>query len=616
MASIEDGIFELYPMVAKPGSLALDICANGTTNGTNVMIWGVHGGNNQKFYITEEDTNKWSIRAIESGKYVDIAGAVADYGTNVFIWEDNDQRQQRWKLTKIGDKMVNGVECVVVTIGSYVTSDANTWMLDVYGARTEWATNVWIWENNGNDAQKWILVPTTAEDPTMPVPYNLGIVKTTGSKVMEQYIPEDTPFYPSWTCSPSWVNGGENYYEMRHRLRYMKSGSGGWQDWGNWSAWSNANCTMATDGSRQNWATSPMEVEYLWANVKNAELEFQLRCAATGNQDEDPCHSQAASRTLNVYKKPSVAVTGAGWSPEGLRIGWSSDYTYGTTYLTVKKIMFDGVVAYNNPNGYVLQGMGATGSGLIPADILRKWPQNSQTLSVTYDVGYDQATQLSSPNTNTYTVSFDAGTTTVEPVFVNSGAKLIAVVADLGTTRMWIAYEDKLIECWEDPAYTVTSGYKAFDIPYPMRKAFNVYTSTHNAAGTSWANDITEHDPVNRYANAWTWKGGSAYLIYSPERPSISTTYNPVYSAEVLDGREHEAVQFSGTVKVSKDVSGDLMPNDTSTVEDFEALLAAGHALFRSMNGEIFDAAITAVSTTEVNNSYTEVSVSMIIESV
>lgn len=616
MASIEDGIFELYPMVAKPGSLALDVAGQGTTNGTNVFIWGMNGYNNQKFYITEETTNKWSIRAIQSGKYVDVAGAVADYGTNVFIWEDNDQRQQRWKLTKVGDITVNGVECVIVTIGSYVTNDANTWMLDVYGAQTTYRTNVWIWENNGSDAQKWILVPTTAEDPTMPVPYNLGIVETRGDRAMERYVKEDTPFYPSWTCSPSWVNGGDNYYEIRHRLRYMRSNSSTWQEWSEWSAWSNADSTMATDGSRQNWAVSPMEVEYLWQNVKNAELEFQLRSAATGSQTEDPCHSALASRTLSVYKKPDVAITGAGWTPEGLRLGWSSDYTYGTTYLTIKKIMFDGLVAYNDSYGYTLQGMGATGSGLIPADILRRWAQDGQTLSVTYDVGYDQEPKLGQPNDDTETVEFDSGTVTIEPAFVSDGAKLIAVVQDLGETRMWIAFEDKLIECWEDPAYTVTSGYKAFDIPYPMRKAFSVYTSTHNSSGTQWATDVTEHEAVNRYANAWTWKGGSAYLIYSSDRPNIATNYNPVYSAEVLDGREHEAVQFSGSVKVNKDVMGDLMPDDTSTVADFEALLESGHALFRSMNGEIFDVAITNVGANEVNNSYTEISVSMIVESV
>lgn len=616
MASIQDGIFEIYPMVAKPGSLALDVHGNGTTNGTNVYIYGVNGTNAQKFYITEETTNKWSIRAIQSGKYVDVAAAVAANETNVQIWDDNDTRAQRWKLTKVADKTVNGVECVVVTIGSYVTDDGASYMLDDRYAETTWQNNVWIYEANGTDAQKWILVPTTVEDPTMPVPYGLGIVKTSGSKLMEQYIPEDTPFYPSWICSPAWVSGGENFYEMRYRLRYMRSGSSSWQDWGSWSAWSNANYTMATDGSRQNWATSPMEVEYLWTNVKNAELEFQLRCAATGNQNEDPHHSFAASRTMNVYKKPSVAITGAGWSPEGLRLGWSSDYTYGTTYLTIKKIMLDGLVAYNDSYGYTLQGMGATGSGLIPADILRRWAQDGQTLSVTYDVGYDQEPKLGQPNDDTETVEFDSGTISVEPAFVNDGAKLIAVVRDLGETRMWITFEDKLVECWEDPAYTVDPGYKAFDIPYPMRNAFNVYTSTVNSTGTQWATDVTEHAAVNRYANAWTWKGGSAYLIYSPDRPNISTSYNPVYSAEVLDGREHEAVQFAGTIKVSKEVSGDLMPHDTSTVEDFEALMESGHALFRSMNGEIFDVAITAVSANEVNNSYTEITVSMIVESV
>lgn len=618
MASIQDGIFEIYPMVAKPGSLALDVAGNGTTNGTNVYIYGVNGTNAQKFYITQEETNKWSIRAIQSGKYIDVASAVAANETNVQIYDDNDTRAQRWKLTKVGEVTVNGVSCVVVTIGSYVTSDGATYMLDDHAAATTWKNNVWIYRWNGTDAQKWILVPTTAEDPTMPVPYNLGIVETRGDVQMKPYIKENTPFYPSWVCAPSWINGGNNFYEMRHRLRYMKSGSSIWQDWSDWSAWSNANVTMATDGSRQNWAVSPFEVEYEWANVKNAEFEYQLRSAATGGSNEDPHHSLVASRTLNAYKKPTVSINAAGWSPEGLRLGWSSDYTYGTTYLTIKKVMFNGLVAYNNSFGYKLQGMGSSCSGLLPAELLSRWPLDGASVSVTYDVGYDQAPELNNPNTNTRTVNFDSGTTTISPSFRFVGARLIAVTQDLGETRMWISFDDKLIECWEDQTGSIPTpgGFKAFDIPYPMRKAFRVYISTHNAAGTSWANYSVNRPAVNRYANAWSWKGGSAYLIYTPDRPSISTTYDPVYSAEVLDGREHEGVQFSGTVKVSKEVSGDLMPNDTSTIEDFEKLLAAGHAVFRSMNGEMFDVAITGVNMTEVNNSYTEVSVSMIVESV
>lgn len=616
MASITEGIYEIYPAIAKPGSVALDVSGSGIANGTNVIIWGRNGNNNQKWYLKQESTGKWSLRSVHSGKYLDVNGGVAAMGTNIQVWEDNDLTPQRWKLTKVREVTVNGVACVVATVGSYVTPDGSTWMMDLRQGLTDWNTNVRLWEANGAIAQEWILVPSTAEDPTMPVPYNLGIAETRGSYKMEPYIKEDTPFYPSWVCAPSWVNGGNNFYETRYRLRYMKSGSSYWQPWSDWSTWTNASVTTATDGSRQNWATSPYEVEYQWANVKNAEFEYQVRSAATGSSTEDPHHSLVAARTLNAYKKPTVTITATGWTPEGLRIGWSSDYTYGATYLTVKKVMFDGVVAYNSAIGYQLQGTGSASSALFPAELLSKWPQNGQTASVTYDVGYDQAPQLNQPNTNTSTVSFDSGTTTIIPSFMEVGAKLYAVVGSLTTTRVWIAFEDKLIECFEDPSISVRPGAKAFDVPYPMRKAFRLYVSTVNSTGSRWANAFADHAGVNRYANAWSWKGGSAYLIYSPDRPNIATSYNPVYSAEVLDGREHEAVQFTKTVKVAKEVSGDLMPNDTSTIEDFEALLEAGHAVFRSMNGEIYDVAITGVTANEVNNSYTEITVSMIVESV
>ena len=616
MASITNGLYEIYPAVAKPGSIALDVSGSGIANGTNVIVWGCTGNNNQKWYVKQETTGKWSIRSVHSGKYLDVSGGVAANYTNIQVWEDNDLSPQRWKITKVDEVTVDGVTCVVATVGSWIEGSGNSWMMDLRRGLTDWNTNVRLFEANGQIAQKWIFVPTTAEDPTMAVPYNLGACLAIGKPTLEPFIPEDTPFYPSWVCAPSWINSGGNYYEMRYRTRSMKPAGSTWGNWSTWTAWSNANTQIATDGSRQNWAVSPLEVDYAWSAAKNCEMEIQVRSASTGSVDEDPHHSKVASRTLRIPKKPDVELLSTGWSPEGLRVAWTSDYTTGTTYLTVHRIEFDGVIVYNSTEGYRISGAGSTGSGLIPADILRKWPQNGQIATITYNVGYDQQAAFNDPQTESKQVMFNTGSQTISPVFVENGAQLLMVVRDYGNTRAWITFDEQLIEMWEDPSYTVSSGYMAFDVPYPMRKAFKAYASTSNAAGTQWANATVDHAGVNRYANAWTWNGGSAYLVYSPERPSIATTYDPVYSAEVLDGREHEAVQFARTIKVQKTVSGDLLPNDTSSIADFEALLKAGHALFRSMNGEIFDAAITSVNINEVNDMFAEVSVQMIIETI
>lgn len=610
--AITSGTYEIFPAVGKPGSLALDVHAAGTTNGANVNSYGRNGTNAQKYYITQESTNKWSIRNINSGKYIDVAAAIAADRTNVQIYEDNDTRAQRWKITETGRSVtVDGITCPEVTIGSYVTDDGSTYMMDVEGGATSWNVNVYIYHANGTNAQRFYLMSTIAEDPTMPVPYSLGVALDPFGD-LQPYILQGEEFYPSWICSPAWITGSENHYEWRHRLRSMRSSNNAWGAWSDFTAWTNATTVEDEYGSRENWLTTAQEVDYSWADYKNAEYEFQVRSASTGGQGEDPLHSLVASRKLNVFRDPKITLNSAGWSPAGLRIGWTSDYAFGTTFINIKRVEFAGVIVFNG--NITLSGAGTTGSGLIPAGRLSAWAEDGQALSITYEIGYDQNRNLEITQTLTGTVEYDSGTGTITPTFISRGAQLLAVVQDYGTTEMWLSVDGTLHECYEDKSYPVASGKKAFDIPYPMRKPFTLYTATENTDGTRWATDATSHSGINRFANAWTWDGGSAYLIYSPERPNITTSYEPTFEADILDARPYESVSYAKAVKIRKDVSGDLIPNDTSTVEDFEKLLSAGHAKYRSMNGEIFEVAITGLDINEVDDSFVEVSVSMAIE--
>ena len=68
-------------------------------------------------------------------------------GANVDIWEDHNGSDSRWTLEPVG----NGYYQIV-------PKHNNSLRLDVSGAGTANGTNVALWSNNGNAAQRWKLI--------------------------------------------------------------------------------------------------------------------------------------------------------------------------------------------------------------------------------------------------------------------------------------------------------------------------------------------------------------------------------------------------------------------------------------------------------------------------
>jgi len=65
-------------------------------DGAQVHIWDYVGGNNQKWTIAPTSGGYYSVRAVHSGKALDVAGASTADGANVQQWTYGGGNNQQW----------------------------------------------------------------------------------------------------------------------------------------------------------------------------------------------------------------------------------------------------------------------------------------------------------------------------------------------------------------------------------------------------------------------------------------------------------------------------------------------------------------------------------------
>jgi hypothetical protein len=115
-----------------PGGMCLDMRGDRVMQGTEAIIYGCHGKNNQRF--------NWTPRGelIVGNMCLDIAGGSRANGTRVIAWPCNGGRNQQW--------FVNGTQ-----IQSQLTGKC----LDVAGGMTQGGAPVIVYDCHGSESQRW-----------------------------------------------------------------------------------------------------------------------------------------------------------------------------------------------------------------------------------------------------------------------------------------------------------------------------------------------------------------------------------------------------------------------------------------------------------------------------
>ena len=595
--AITDGLYELRSMLLT--SMAVDVAGASAVKGANVLIYSNNDGNNQKFQLTEDSANVWSIQSAASGMYVDVAGGSAANGTNVQQWTANVSRAQDWRVTDTGDtETIDGVTCKVVTIGSYVTADGSTYMMDVDHAMTTNSTNVLIWTSNGGDNQKFALLPTTLLDTSMPVPMGIGWSEAVGEQG-QLSLPEAAKLYPCWQFTEAWGALAGHGFEVSNRTRTIPDSSATPTDWSDWSAWSVASVTTS-DGTA--WLTSGITAD---VPSGSKALEVGIRVRPTGTVGLETVHGSASSAVLTALYAPTVAASSVVLGPDALEVTLSSDYTGGTTTATITSIADNGVEYLARPVS--VSGTGPAISGTIPISSLADIPDPDaiSSLKVTCSVGTDQYAPRGS-QTSTATYAW-ASTMTLSLVPTLDWASVPAsVVAShaVGTKkRGWMFVDGE--------AWSLDNGNV---IPYPFGRACTYYLSGEKSDGTAFGGyvDAIDADDANRHApcHAWNWDGRTLLLEVSAGAMDTQRTIKAVADELDLNQRPWQVVTFSETLCSDLKASGALFADSGWNVLDLVALMRAHHALYRAPSGEVAYVGITDIQYA-TTSSKTDVGISM-----
>lgn len=594
-AVVSGGTYELRSMLKT--SMAVDVMGASRVRGGNVGIYSASGGNNQKFVLTEESSGKWSLRNVNSGMYVDVSNGATAPGTNVLQWTDTDQRNQRWRLTQYGTTMVDGIECAVATLGSYVDGTGTTRHMDVHKALTTDRANVELDVASGDLSQRFALYPTSPRGEELPVPARLGWSAAVGDVSWEPTRPEADRLYPTWLATGTWASDSFNHYEIRTRSSAMRSSDSQWWAWSAWSGWRVAAVTVS--GQRV-WLTEGLTAA-VPEGAKAMRHDVQVRAAGVGAGDA-VTHGHVASATLVSMRMPTVTLSDPGFGPEGLRLSYSAaGYAGGTTSIEIRSVRVGSPATSVLPSRLLLRDLDPSGSVLVPVDRLSRWVEDGETVRIGFGVGTDQMPLMAETvQTGAMTVSYDTGSglSAVPQLSAGPGRSVELRLASASVSGAWMRTGGRLVPM------EVTGGVASVLPPLgdaASQGGFEVFAAARSADGDQWgvahlsASEVLAAAGSLRPCHAWNWAGGHLLLELREDRP-LETSYDVDTDVRSyrLDSRAWES-HTVGPTKAAKLMAAGCFGaglDAEATREAVEALLDARHATYRSPHGLVCDVAL------------------------
>jgi len=610
--ALSNGLYEIRPYIAQ--GMCVDVSYASDTPGANVLLYGSNGANNQKFYLTQEETGKWSIRCLLSGQYLDVYGGTAAAGTNVVQWPDLDTANQRWKLTVVGTAEIDGRTCDVVTIGTWADGVGTAFNMDVDHALTSAMTNILIWTAGSVDNQKFVLVPTTATDPRMPIPSDLKFSNELYGDSIADVVPAiGERIYRSFLCTQSWLADSDNGFESWIRTREVNND-------GTFAPWSESGAglfspmnVVAGEGLRYwdadgyvNWFVSDPTTK---ETVKAFDYEIHVRSASAYRYGLANVHGQEANAILRFCAVPELTVSAAQFAPDGLHLIVSSDYRGQTTNMHVTDLAAGSRHYLTELLTY--EGIGTDTDVLIPMDVIGDWIVSGTPLTISYRVGtellYDMEGEYTASVTSTYAP--DGGMDVTTPIIAMSAGRLLKVDTTEPLDAVWVVTGGKAYKAHRDGA----SAY----VPYPFGEDFELFVCVAENGEWGFVRYTAQQTaPMvadgKQPCHAWSWDGGH-FLLEHQSKNTIATsrTIDAQSDTYSLDTREWQTLSFSPTNKGSFKAQGVLVPDvSEGTVDELVALEMAHHVTYRAPSGEIAVVGVTQV-TYDTTSTYSKVSVTM-----
>lgn len=585
--AITNGLYELRSMLLT--KMCADVFNGSAVRGANVQLYSSNDTNAQKFAVLEKTSDHWSLQNANSGMYVDVSGGTAANGQNVQQYTDNDTRAQRWKLAETGETVtIDGYTCGIVTIGSYVTTDGATYMMDVRGAMSTNKTNIQIYTSNGTLAQQFALFPTTLLDKGIPAPSGLGWAATVGGSTSTTHVGHaTTAMYLGWQCPTTWVPDSTRGFERRVRTRAMDAETSTWGAWGEWTQW--ADVTPSMSGKRC-FDTTAIDPHFTPSSVKAMDVQVQVRGKTSTK------HGPSASVTLRNVVSPTATLTSAGASADGFLVDVTSDYAPAT--YAIQSIDMGGTELLAKEVKAEILSTSAAVRITIPWDRLLglNIPAEGTTATASYTRSTDLMADMDGGATRTATLTLSYGTApSTAPTITASDGLTLLVQHSSGILGAWTS-DGRGVYPTEDGARVV----------YPFGQPFDLLVALGN--GRLYHATMTARDAAP--CHAWNWDGGYLLLEHVTGRMVTSRSLKAIAETMELDARPWQTVTFADTLDGQLKASGVLWAGSECTAEDVVALMRAHNATYRAPSGEVMHVAVTDASY-ETDSNLTEVDVTM-----
>ena len=125
-------------------------------NSSNLQVWERHGGLNQQFIFNPNFLGVYTITCAQNGKAIDCAFSSRENGANVWAYECNDTSAQHWNIHSANQ---GNIFPFIKRVSIFTQIDYTTKKrcIDLKYSDAKNGTNIWLYEENGTNAQKWYL---------------------------------------------------------------------------------------------------------------------------------------------------------------------------------------------------------------------------------------------------------------------------------------------------------------------------------------------------------------------------------------------------------------------------------------------------------------------------
>ena len=166
---------QLYKLVCANSGKVLDVDGGSVQDGATVQQWTDHGGANQHWSFEAVGTiagqPAYKLVCANSGKVLDVDGALLQNGARIQQWTDNGGANQHWYVLDAGNST-----CKIQSVGSGK-------VLDVEGGSVQDGARVLQWDDHNGPNQHWSLVPVASQPAATSQPGTAGQPGAAGQPV-------------------------------------------------------------------------------------------------------------------------------------------------------------------------------------------------------------------------------------------------------------------------------------------------------------------------------------------------------------------------------------------------------------------------------------------------